>query len=177
MPKLLACLKGGGGFDEQQLVMRVGLCGGGIARSWREAVRFEMRHYDSSHDCIIMQLQFMGAAMARRAKLEVCAVNIRIPSDKERNYNALLEGLLQLKRGVRTFGDSYLAITAYDQETGRGVLSKYSEIDLDGDWFDTEDFTAAEPEQTDDIKIPANLKPNLSNFFFQVSRATASFGF
>tara|TARA_R110002020_G_scaffold56074_43_gene155417 strand:- start:4073 stop:4777 length:705 start_codon:yes stop_codon:yes gene_type:complete len=47
-----------------------------------------------------------------------------------------------------------------------GVISKYSEIDIDGDWFDIEDFAPAAPEKIEEVSIPEALRPNLSAFYF-----------
>lgn len=107
--------------------------------------------------------------MARDPKLEVAAINLRIPEDKERDYVGLIEELANLRQGIRVHGDTYLAISLFDKESKIGVFSKYTEIDLDGDWFDLEDFDAARPEKLDEINIPENLRPNLASFYFQLS--------
>lgn len=106
--------------------------------------------------------------MARKPKTEVAAINIRIPSNKERDYTRLLATLAELKRGIRVYGDSYVAISFFDTETGFGAFSKYTEIDIDGDWFDLEDFDAATPEKLDEIFIPENLRPNHAAFYFKL---------
>jgi len=49
-----------------------------------------------------------------------------------------------------------------------GVFSKYSEIDIDGDWFDIEDFGPADPVKVDEVSIPETLRPNLSAFYFEL---------
>lgn len=107
--------------------------------------------------------------MARSPKLEVAAVNVRIPETHDRDYAALLQSLADLRRGVRVYGDSYLAISNFDSEKNVGVFSKYTEIDIDGDWFDLDDFDTAGPEKIDEINIPESLKPNHSQFFFELS--------
>ncbi|MGI4767510.1 MAG: DUF4747 family protein [Janthinobacterium lividum] len=48
-------------------------------------------------------------------------------------------------------------------------MSKYTEIDIDGEWFDLDDFDRAQPEKLDDISIPSNLKPNHAAFYFKLS--------
>lgn len=106
--------------------------------------------------------------MPRRAKTEVSAVNIRIQADHTRNYTALLESLARLKVGVKVFGDTYVAISSFDGSTGEGILSKYTEIDIDGDWFDIEDFDVATPDKIQDVSIPDNLRPNYAAFYFKV---------
>ena len=104
--------------------------------------------------------------MARDSKIQVGAINVRIPQEENRNYNSLLETLAGLRRGVRVYGESYLAISFFDPKTGLGVLSKYTEIDINGEWFDLDDFTTATPEKVDEISIPDRLKPNHSQFYF-----------
>ena len=106
--------------------------------------------------------------MARDSKIEVGAINLRIPSNKGRNYSALLTALAALKRGVKVYGDTVLAIRSFDAETGRGLISKYTEIDLDGEWFDIERFDIARDSDKQEINIPEKLRPNYSAFFFEL---------
>jgi hypothetical protein len=77
--------------------------------------------------------------------------------------------LATLRRGVRVYGDSYLAISHFDPEKNIGVFSKYTEIDIDGDWFDLDDFDTAGPDKIEEINIPDNLRPNHSQFYFELS--------
>ncbi len=107
--------------------------------------------------------------MPRLSKIEVSAINLRIPADKERNYSDLIARLFKNRGAVKVYGDSFLAITQYQPESGLGVFSKYSEIDIDGDWFDTEDFGPAGPEKIDEVSIPETLRPNLSAFYFELN--------
>src|SRR5688572_9278900 len=107
--------------------------------------------------------------MARDPKIEVGALNLRIPETHNRDYRALVEKLTGLRRGVRVYGDSYVAIQLFvPEEDNLGLIAKYTEIDIDGDWFDLDDFDAATPERLDEIKIPEALRPNLAQFYFQL---------
>ena len=106
--------------------------------------------------------------MSRHRKTEVAALNIRIPIDYKRDYGALLEDLRSLRRGVRVFGDSYVAVSFYDSKTKTGTFSKYTEIDIDGDWFDLEDFGIAKPSRIEEIFIPDSLRPNHAAFYFKL---------
>ena len=106
--------------------------------------------------------------MARDPKIEVSAVNIRIPESHERDYSGLLNLLASLQRGVRVYGETYLAISLYNAEENIGIISKYTEIDIDGEWFDLDDFDTASPERVGEIKIPESLKPNHSQFYFSL---------
>lgn len=106
--------------------------------------------------------------MARHIKQEVCAVNLRISNEEKRNYARLLKKLFDLRRGFKVHGDTYVAIQHFDERTGFGTFSKYTEIEIDGEWFDLEIFDAATPEKLDKINIPENLRPNLTKFYFQL---------
>jgi Domain of unknown function (DUF4747) len=107
--------------------------------------------------------------MARDPKLEVGAINLRIPDTHTRDYQALLTRLAEMRRGVRVHGDSYVAIRLYVPSSDNlGLMAKYTEIDIDGDWFDLDDFDAATPERLSEISIPDTLRPNLAQFYFQL---------
>ena len=69
--------------------------------------------------------------MARPSKVEVSAVNIRISADKNRNYAALMTKLVDLKAGVRVYGDTYVAVTFFEPDGKVGIISKYSKIDVE----------------------------------------------
>jgi hypothetical protein len=106
--------------------------------------------------------------LARDRKVEVAAVNVRIPATETRNYVALFEDIARTKKSVRVRGDTFVAIKSFDGETGRGIIAKFTEIDIDGDWFDLEAFDAATPDKVEGIEIPNTLRPNLSQFYFTV---------
>lgn len=110
--------------------------------------------------------------MPRPSKIEVSAINIRIPADKSRNYIDLINHLFEARIAIKVYGDNFIAITQFDKKTGLGVFSKYSEIDIDVNWFDLEDFGPAEPDKVDEVIIPENLRPNLSAFYFQLTDET-----
>ena len=109
--------------------------------------------------------------MARHSKVEVAAVNVRIPATHKRDYPALVERLATLKRGIKVYGDSFVAISYYDRVNNIGIFSKYTEIDIDGEWFDLEDFDTAAPEKIDEINIPGSLRPNHFRFYFLLDEA------
>lgn len=106
--------------------------------------------------------------MSRDSKIEVSAINLRIPESKNRDYSGLIKTLSDLKRGVKVYGDSYVAINYYNELSKWGVISKYTEIDIDGEWFNIEDFSVATVDQVGKIVIPDNLKPNLAQFYFMI---------
>lgn len=107
--------------------------------------------------------------MARPSKIEISAVNVRIPADKERDYVRFVSKLIDLKDGVRVYGNTYIALTSFDPEGGVGIISKYSKIDVDGNWFDIEDFAVASEEDVKQVNIPEHLRPNFSEFYFQLN--------
>ena len=109
--------------------------------------------------------------MARRSKIEVSAVNIRISADKKRDYATLMTELVRLKAGVRVYGDTYVAVTYFDPDRKLGIISKYSKIDVDGDWFDVDNFDIASEEDVKQINIPEYLRPNFSEYYFLLHSA------
>lgn len=108
--------------------------------------------------------------MPRPSKIEVSAINIRIQADRPREYGRLIEAIYSKRVAVKVYGDSFVAITQFNIESGMGVFSKYSEIDIDGDWFDIEDFGPADPEKIHEVSIPETLRPNLSAFYFELDK-------
>jgi len=109
--------------------------------------------------------------MARDPKIEVAAVSLRIPDPERRDYAGLIGLLADLKTGIKVFGDSHLTIRFFDAESRTGLFAKYTEIDLDGDWFDTQKFDEATPDLVEQIRIPEHLKPNLDQFLFYIDPA------
>lgn len=110
--------------------------------------------------------------MPRPSKIEVSAINLRIPADKPRDYSDLIKKIFDKRVAVKVFGNSFVAITQYQKDSGMGVFSKYSEIDIDGDWFDLEDFGPAGPDKLDEVSIPETLRPNLSAFYFSLDEGS-----
>jgi|GEM_PF-2118020 len=104
--------------------------------------------------------------MSRRSKMEVAALNLRIPRRNKRNYARLLGAIWAKKKGYRVFGDTHVALFSFDEQTSTGSFAKYTQIELNGDWFDEKNFDVADPKDLDKLVIPENLKPNLSFFYF-----------
>lgn len=101
-----------------------------------------------------------------RFKHEVAAINIRIPADKKRNYVELIEYIESLQRSVRVYGSSHLAISYYDAKENIGIISKFDEIESDGDWFDIETFDKAKPHDLIEALAANKLRPNHHRFYF-----------
>jgi hypothetical protein len=106
--------------------------------------------------------------MARDAKLEAAAINVRIHDEAKRDYVGLLGTIAQLRRGVRVHGMTHIALSHFNADERMGILSQYTEIDVDGPWFNINDFDEASEEERRRIQIPSSLKPNLNRFYFQV---------
>lgn len=104
--------------------------------------------------------------MSRHKKTEVAAINIRIPVGHQRDYRALLSALFALRKGVRVFGDTFVAVSYFNPDSGYGAFTKYTEIDVGGEWFDLDAFAVAKPEKIEEIFIPQNLRPNHASFYF-----------
>lgn len=54
-----------------------------------------------------------------------------------------------------------MALTNFNPKTGAGILSKFSILDLRGEWFDENGFGPAEERDIESISIPEHLRPNL----------------
>lgn len=115
--------------------------------------------------------------MVRAYKYEVGAVNIRISEKSERNYSDLIQTIALLRKGIKVLGNTFLAISTFDETTGVGVFSKYTSIDINGEWFDEETFNTASDESVAKISIPENVKPNLSQFYFKLDEGTHTISF
>tara|TARA_R110000796_G_scaffold128905_5_gene244542 strand:- start:500 stop:1384 length:885 start_codon:yes stop_codon:yes gene_type:complete len=99
--------------------------------------------------------------MGRKQKFQAVVLSIRIPDDKDRNYPVLLKKIYDLKKSVQVYPGTGMALTSFNEKTRQGTISKFSIIDLDGDWFDESGFGPASEEALKKISIPGNLKPNL----------------
>jgi len=109
--------------------------------------------------------------MSRNPKLEVAAVNLRIPSTKARNYKSLIKDIASLKQGVKVYGDTFVAIQSFNENDNSGLMVKYTQINVDGNWFDLEKFDEADPKDIKSITIPTNLRPNHAAFLFYLDES------
>lgn len=80
-----------------------------------------------------------------------------------------MTAISDLKVGVAVRKDTGIALTYFDEKEARGTLSKYTQIDLDGPWFNEETFDEADDEERGDISVPKHLKPNLVRFPFKLN--------
>jgi len=49
--------------------------------------------------------------MPRPSKIEVSAINLRIPADRKRNYTELIAKIFEKRVAVKVYGDSFIAVT------------------------------------------------------------------
>lgn len=99
--------------------------------------------------------------MARKQRYEAVVLSVRIPEDKPRNYAALFSLVFSLRKSVRVFRDTGMALTSFDPKSGSGTISKFGIIDAEADWFDERGFGPATEADLARISIPDNLRPNL----------------
>lgn len=118
-----------------------------------------------------------GEILARDSKLEVAAINIRIPSDAQRDYIGLVIKLASLKRGAKVYGDTVIAIESFDEPSRTGTFAKFTEIDFQGDWFNIDSFSRASSSEKNDIHIPEKLRPNYSAFYFKINEPLHTIAF
>lgn len=109
--------------------------------------------------------------MARQHKLEIGGLNVRVHPHESGVYEELIGRLYDLKKVAKIHGGRFGLITMLDRaEEGSGmvygVLSTFLEIEIDGDWFNTETMDEASDNDIRKIRIPDNLHPNLKTFRF-----------
>lgn len=107
--------------------------------------------------------------MARKYTYTASIINIRIVDESLRDYVSLMKDISELKVGVTVRKDTGVAMTYFKPDELRGTLSKYTQIDLDGPWFNERTFDEAADDDTADINVPEHLKPNFSKFAFKVN--------
>jgi Domain of unknown function (DUF4747) len=112
--------------------------------------------------------------MARKKKVEVAAVNVRIHPHPPGIYRQFLRDAFALRRAVRVRGDTYMILGSLDtgddeQDMLQGTLIKFTQIDPDAPWFNLETFAEAQEEQLGAIRIPENLRPNMVSMYFAFS--------
>ncbi len=107
--------------------------------------------------------------MSRMVTYTASIINIRIVDEEKRDYPALMRAITDLKIGVTVRSDTGIAMTYFNESEMRGTLCKYTQIDLDGPWFNEQTFDEAKAEDRDEISLPEHLKPNLSRFPYSLN--------
>jgi hypothetical protein len=106
--------------------------------------------------------------MARSKSLKLSCFNITVMSGSPDLYRALLETTYKNRRSVKVFGDTHLIISSLDSSKERleGVISRFTKIDMEGDWFNAQNLATAEEEDKRLIFVPPYLSPNHKYFHF-----------
>jgi hypothetical protein len=112
--------------------------------------------------------------MARAKKLTYGAVNITMHPHSPEKYIELFKMARKNANNVNLRSDSFATLSYfYPYKTGQaisepfeGEILKYTDIDINGDWFDIVKKDIASDEEKERINIPENLKPNVARFSF-----------
>ena len=109
--------------------------------------------------------------MARRIKIASGVLNIRIHPHTPERYAELFKRVYERKNVVKVRGDRFAMISLLDSRQARqgyvtGFLATFVNVELEGQWFDTDSLAEAKIEDLQEIKIPDNLRPNLATFRF-----------
>lgn len=109
--------------------------------------------------------------MAKRSTIKVQGINFRTYPHSEEGYRNLINILTASKLGFRVRGDTFLSLSHVTDEIEttrgpavRGVLNKFTKIDIEGDWFDQSRNEKARPSDIPDL--PDHLQPNFKPFYF-----------
>jgi len=115
-----------------------------------------------------------GVKLARLKEVRVSGLNITNEHESAKAYYEAIY-LAYENRLIHTYqGDHALVITSLPKRSNDelptdiyGVFARYTQIDVNGDWLNTESLELATPNDKKSIQIPANLKPNVSAFYFR----------
>ena len=109
--------------------------------------------------------------MARKRTLKVAAVNIVAHPHPEGIYREILQHIYRIKEPIKIRGDQFLIISSISVARDGyvdGIISRFTNIDPEAEWFDTENLDKATEEQMESISIPENLRPNHKPFMFRL---------
>lgn len=110
--------------------------------------------------------------MAKKRTLRISALNLRVVPHPPNAYQDLLKSAYNLQKAVNVRGHSYMIMESIDtrriQSDGiiTGEIAKYTEIDEQSDWFNTESLKPAGDNELNRINIPEHLRPNYSSISF-----------
>ena len=115
--------------------------------------------------------------MAKRQKMEVGGLNIRVHPHSEEIYRDLIHDLYALRAITKVHGDRHGLITSLDRRSRdvaqiSGILTTFLELDSSGEWFNTETMKEASDNEVSSIVIPEFLRPNAKFFRFQFDIAS-----
>jgi hypothetical protein len=109
--------------------------------------------------------------MARRVKIEIGALNIRIHPHPEGTYERFIKAIYKAKQPIRLRGDRTAVIRSLisrpdSDDHVQGVISTYLDIDIDQPWFNDSTFDEATEEDLENVSLPRHLHPNVHSFLF-----------
>ncbi|WP_113905672.1 DUF4747 family protein [Aliidiomarina celeris] len=112
--------------------------------------------------------------MPREKKLELGAINITMHPHSPIKYVELFKEVKNLRNIQHIHSDKYGMLTSVnylDKKKGEtspitGDLYRFTNIKVDGQWFNIDTYDKAEEEELGEVKIPKNLKPNSSRFSY-----------
>lgn len=122
---------------------------------------------ESAHD-------FKGVTVAKPRTIEIRQINISMHAPHSpQGYVDLLHKAYRLRRiATRGKSDGYLFGALYDPTNAveknelQGEIFRFTNIDPNAPWFNTQTGKPAEDAETERIKIPGNLHPNLEHIPF-----------
>lgn len=114
--------------------------------------------------------------MPRPKKITLTAVNITVHPHTPEHYAQLWSALFDLKRAIDIGRDQALMIGAIEPRDKDdltkgyiGLLFRFTIIDKNKGWFDLESGEEADSDTVKrEVKIPDNLRPNLSTFHYRL---------
>ncbi|MEE3625475.1 DUF4747 family protein [Nitrospirillum sp. BR 11752] len=108
--------------------------------------------------------------MARHKRIVVAGVNVRLHPHSSQLYVDLFFRAFQLKRPIRIRGDQHLLLSSlrYSDSSNviTGSVARFTEIDMNQPWFDSENLEKADDGDVRSINIPPFMKPNYVSFDF-----------
>ena len=113
--------------------------------------------------------------MARKTKLQVAAINIAAhPHDDLNVYVNLFDDAMKLTKDLPSRGDQRLLLqkTEKIKENHQvkyidGIIARFTHIDINQPWFNLNTFDKAEDNEIEEVKIPAELRPNYKGFSYR----------
>ncbi|WP_349369539.1 DUF4747 family protein [Salinarimonas sp.] len=124
----------------------------------------------------------MAKRAARGKRITVGGVNVVTHPHSADTYIALFNSAFELKLTVAVFGEQRMLLSSLnfsraDEGFITGTIARFTEIDFDLPWFDSENMDIASENATKSISIPASLKPNYVplNFVFFTNEHTFVF--
>lgn len=109
--------------------------------------------------------------MAKLRTLAIASINIQMPRPHSpQRYMDLIREVFAVKQPIRTYGETFLVLERIEVNSEEGEISgsigKFTRIDTSSPWFDLENFSEAEDEKVNQIRIPESLRPNFKSLSF-----------